>query len=163
MEALIHDPTFWVAVAFVGFILLVRKPVGKAVSGALDKRSAQIRDELDEAVRLREEAQLMLLAYQKKQREYLQEAEEILSQTREDAERMMQQAEADLQDSLEKRKRLGMEKIAQAERQAVQDVQNHMVDIAAAAARTIIERQIVAGSDNDLVTSAISEIERKLH
>ncbi len=164
IDTLIYDPTFWVALAFVGFVLLVRKPVGHKIAEALDKRSAKIKTELEEAVRLREEAQAVLLAYQKKQRECLQEAEEILRRTEEDAKRMAEQAEAELRTSLEKRKNLAVEKILQAEKQALQDVQNHAVDIAVAAARTIIARQMASGeSSAEIIEFATDEIERKLH
>ena len=164
IDTLAYDPTFWSGVAFVLFVLLVRKPVGRLLAEARDKRSAQIREELEEALRLKEEAQAVLLAYQKKQRECLQEAEAIVTNTREDAKRMADQAEKELQDVLEKRKKLAIEKIAQAEKQAVQDVQNHMVDIAAAAARALIVQQTAEKeSSKELVAFAINEIEQKLH
>ncbi len=92
-EVFYLSPEFWVAVSFVAFVALVSKPLAGAIAKALDARSAQIAGELAEAHRLREEAQALLLAYQKKQRESLAEAEAMLAQTREDAKRMGELAE----------------------------------------------------------------------
>jgi F-type H+-transporting ATPase subunit b len=160
---LFSDPSFWVTVSFIIFILLAARPVSRKIATALDARSEQIRRELDEAVRLREEAQAILASYQKKQRESMAEAERILQQTREDAQAMAEKAEADLKSSIEKRKKLAMEKIEQAEKQAMQAVQSHVVDIAVSAARAVISEQMASGKTDDLMKLATSNIERKLH
>ena len=60
--------TFWVAIAFVIFIIAVFKPLKKVATGALDEKIAQIRNEIEEAQRLREEAQSTLASYQLKHR-----------------------------------------------------------------------------------------------
>ena len=75
MADLVHNPTFWVAVAFVIFVGLTFKPLAKAMGGGLDKRSDQIRQELEEAAQLREEAQRTLAEYKKMQSEAAREAE----------------------------------------------------------------------------------------
>ena len=60
MDSLIQDPTFWVAVAFVVFVVLVFKPIKGALIGGLDAKIAEIRREVEEAEKLREEAQSLL-------------------------------------------------------------------------------------------------------
>ena len=81
------DQTFWVALAFVMFIAVVYKPVSRKMAAALDARAEKIKQELDEAVRLREEAQALLAGYERRQNEALKEAEDILGHAREEAER----------------------------------------------------------------------------
>lgn len=157
------DPAFWVLVSFSVFFILAWKPVWKAVTTALDARSAQIREELDKAVRLREEAQAILARYQKQERESLLEAERIVEQTKADAKAMAEKAEADLKSSLEKRKQIAMNKIAQAETKAMQAVQQHVVDIAASAARTVIQEELAKGQAAELLKLATNDIERKVH
>jgi F-type H+-transporting ATPase subunit b len=74
------DATFWALVGlliFIGIIVYVKVP--GMIGGALDKRADQIRNELEEAKKLREEAQQLLAEYQRKRKEAESEAESILS------------------------------------------------------------------------------------
>ena len=106
--ALMHlfaDPEFWVAVAAAIFIAVVWKPARKALIGSLDERAARIRDELDEARRLRDEAEQLLAEYQRKQREAAAEAEAIIAHAREEAERIAAQSARDLEQALARRQR----------------------------------------------------------
>ncbi len=164
MDTFFTNPAFWVGVSFFLFVALIARPVGKALAAALDSRSVRIETELDEAVRLREEAQAVLSAYQKKQRECLAEAENILIAAKADAERMASEAERSLQEALEKRKRLSLEKIAQAESKALQELQDHAVDIAVAAARTLLEQYLSKDDSSDeIIALATKDLERKIH
>ena len=72
MDALINDPTFWVAIAFVLFVIAVFKPIRGAMLGGLDAKIAEIRQEVEEAEKLREAAQSLLANYQRQQRQALQ-------------------------------------------------------------------------------------------
>ena len=165
IEHLVQEPKFWVALSFVLFIIAMWKPFGvfSMLAKTLDARADKIKAELDAAVALRLEAQATLEAYQKKQTEVLKEAEDILSKTRSDAEIMARAAREELKSSLEKRTRMAMEHIAQAEGKAVKDVQNHMVDIAMAASRAIIKEYAQRTGGEELVKLASAEIERKMH
>jgi F-type H+-transporting ATPase subunit b len=162
-EAFYLDPRFWVAVAFAVFVLLAFKPLGRALTRMLDARSAQIASELAEARRLREEAQATLQMYRQKQQESLQEAENLLARAKEDAARMGLEAEAELKTAMDKRMKLATDRIAQSEAKALQDVQNHVVDIAIAAARTLIQEHLGRSGGKDLIKQAANELERKLH
>jgi F-type H+-transporting ATPase subunit b len=162
-EAFYAEPVFWVAVSFAIFALLVCRPLLRFIAKALDSRSAQIAGELAEARRLREEAEATLAVYQKKQQESLAEAKAMLAKTEEDAARMASAAEVELRAVLDKRIKLSMEKIAQAETKALQDVQNHVVDIAIAAARALIQEHLTRGGNEDIIKQAAVELERKLH
>ena len=119
--------------------------------------------ELEEAVRLREEAQTIVADYRKKEHESLEEAERIVEQTKVDAQQMADRAEADLRDALEKRKTMALQKIAQAETKAVQAVQEHAVDIAISAAKVVVEDQIAQGNADHLIKLASADIEKKIH
>jgi F-type H+-transporting ATPase subunit b len=162
-EPLYLDPHFWVAVSFVMFVVLAAKPVGKALAKMLDTRSAQISADLAEARRLRDEAQATLQLYRKKQEDSLKETQELLARTKQDAARMAEQAEAELKAALDKRLKLAADRIAQSETRALQEVQNHVVDIAIAAARTLIQEHLDKTGGKDLIKQAAGELERKLH
>lgn len=160
MDPIYMTATFWVAIAFLIFVALAWKPLGKFIANALDKRSEEIANELREAVSLREEAQSLLAEYQKKQRENMEEAKRIVEQTKADAQSMAERAEQDLRDTLEKRKEMAMEKIAQAETAAIKMVQQNVVNIALSASKNMIEE---AANDSDSIDSALEDIKQKLN
>jgi F-type H+-transporting ATPase subunit b len=162
-EAFYLDPRFWVAVSFCVFVLLAFRPVGKILAQTLDTRSAQIAADLAEARRLREEAQATLDLYRRKQQESLKEAEAMLAQTKRDTESMAAQAEAELKTALDKRMKLASDRIAQSETKALQEVQEHVVDIAIAAARSLIREHLERSGGKELIRQAAAELERKLH
>ncbi|MGQ9365275.1 F0F1 ATP synthase subunit B family protein [Azospirillum sp. ST 5-10] len=156
-------PEFWVAVAFVIFVVLVWKRAGAAISSMLDTRAEKIRAELDEAQRLREDAQATLANYQRRQRDAVKEAEAIVVHAREEAERFRTAAQADLEAALKRREAQAMERIAQAEAQALAEVRNLTVDIAMAAARRVLAEGITPAQSDRLVDQAIADLPRHLH
>ncbi len=162
MSALLHDPTFWTAVAFVLFVVAVFKPAKKALLAGLDGRIAQIRTEVEEAQRLREEAQALLASYQRKQREAAQEAENIVRQAKEDAVLHRAETEKAMEELLKRQEALAVEKIAQAEAAAVQEVRDIAVDLAIAATEKILADKVRGELSDRLVEKAIGELPQKL-
>lgn len=157
------NPKVWVGASFFLFVALMWKPVGRAIASALDDRADKIREELSEATRLREEAQAILLSYQKRQQEVMKEAEELLANAKANANRMAAKAEEDLKKLVESRRKQAMDAIAQAETKAMQDVRDHVVDIAMSAARSLVKEHLSKGSADQLTALAISDIQRKIH
>jgi len=159
---LFAEPEFWILLAVVAFVIGVWKPARKAILGRLDARAARIRDELETARRLREEAQEALATYQKQQREAAAEAEAILAHARAEAERIAAQAARNLEETLERRQRLAKERIAQEEAKALAEIRGVTVDVAIAAAR----QAIVAGLDERrgaaLIDAAIAALPQPL-
>jgi F-type H+-transporting ATPase subunit b len=94
---------FWVALATVIFAIFAFRPASKAVTAMLDDRAEKIRQELEEAQRLREDAQATLASYQRRQRDALKEAEEIIAHAREEAERLRLHSTADLEAAMKRR------------------------------------------------------------
>jgi F-type H+-transporting ATPase subunit b len=157
------DPHLWVALSFLVFIGLTYKKVGSFALRALDERSAKIKAELDEARRLREEADQVLQQYKQKQAEYLKEAEAILASARKDADTMRSHAEKEMTAALDTRMKQAIDRISQEEGQALADVRNHVVDIALAAARALVVDHVSSMSQDELVKLALTDIERKIH
>ncbi|HKW54145.1 MAG TPA: F0F1 ATP synthase subunit B [Stellaceae bacterium] len=163
MLELLHDPEFWVLVSFVIVLVGLVRKAGPLITKALDDRAAKISAELEEAHKLREEAQRMLAEYQRKQRDALKEAEEIVAHARVEAERAAEQAARDLDAALERRKRLAIEKIALAESKATSEVRNTAVDIAIAAVREILAKTLDAPRKGKLIDEAIADLPQRLH
>ena len=159
---MLSDPTFWVAVSFVLFVVLIAKMVWQKATAALDARADEIRRRLEEAQNLREEAQAAKANYQRLQRDALKEAEAILAHARDEAKRMREEGEAKLEVSLARREQLAVEKIAAAEVKALQDVREQMVDLAIAATRQLIVANMTDSVRARLVTDAVAEIPTRL-
>ena len=159
-----NDPTFWVATAFVGFILvLVYLKVPGNVGAQLDKRADKIKSDLDEAEALYKEAQDLLATYQKKQRDAAKEAEQIADHAKEEAARMLEEGRQRLAETLARREQLAVERIAQAEAAAIDEVRIKTVDIAMDATREILVKGIAASKSDSLIDAAIKELPSKLH
>jgi F-type H+-transporting ATPase subunit b len=163
MAEILSSAETWVALAFIIFVVLVWKPVQKAVLSALDDRAARIERELTEAARLRDEAQALLAQYQQKHRDALKEAEGIVAQARSEAERLAQQAARDLEASLKRREELAMQRIAQAEQQAAADVRAAAIDVAIAATERLLKEKVDGAKGDALIDQAIRELPAKLH
>lgn len=163
MGALLHSPEFWVAVGFVVLVIAVAKPMSKACTSMLDARSTRIKQTLDEAAQLREEAQHLLAEHQRMQRNAVRETEEMLAKAKEESERFAAEAAANLEIALRRREEMAHEKIALAEAEALQQVHKIAVDVAVAAAHKLIAEKLDDDSRSTLVDAAISELPDKLH
>jgi F-type H+-transporting ATPase subunit b len=163
MDALLHDTSFWVAIAFIIFVVLAWRPLKKALVTALDDRTDRIRRDIDEAARLREEAQALLAEYKRKQRDAAAEAEEILRHARTEAERLKEQAATDLENLLARREQQAMDRIAQAEAQATAEVRALAVDLAVPATRRLLTDKAGGDMAARLIDDSIREIGTKLH
>jgi F-type H+-transporting ATPase subunit b len=159
----LSNPETWVAAAFIIFVALAAKPIGRAIAGALDARAARIRGQLDEARALRDEADRLLAEHQRKQIAAVKEAEAIIAHARDEAERIRADAATNLEAAFVRRERMALDKIAQAEAQAVADVRNRAVDVALAAAAKLLKENIDAGKADSLIEASIKELDRKLH
>jgi len=161
---LLHDPEFWVAVAFVVVVVGIGGfKLRPQVAKALDDRASRIKTELDEAKALRDEAEQKLAEYQRKQRDALKEAEAIGAHAKAEAGRIGKQAASDLEAAIERRTRQAEEKIAQEQAKALAEVRSVAVDVAIAAARQIIAEQLDAQSGGALIDQAISALPQQLH
>ncbi len=155
---------FWVAVAFGAFLLILAYfKVPGLIAKALDDRAAAIRKELDEARRLREEAQALLADYQRKHRNAGQEAEAIVEQARHEAEAFAAETRRALAETVERRRKQAEEKIARAEAQAVEDVRAAAVDMAIAAAEKILREKAAGASGTALIDESIRTLKTRLN
>jgi len=155
---------FWVGVAFVIFLLvLLWYRVPKLIAKSLDDRAQAIREELDEARRLREEAQALLADYQKKHRNVGQEAEAIVDLARREAQALAHETRVGLKESLERRTRMAEEKIARAEAQAVDEVRASAIDAAVAAAEKILREKMAGTGGAALVDQSIRDLKGRLN
>lgn len=158
------DPEFWVAVSFLLFVgLAVYLGAGRKLTEALDKRAAAIAAELEEARKLREEAEQVLADYRRKEKEAADEAEDIVRLAKREAESYAAETRKTMQEQFERRTRLAEEKIARAEAQAVADVRAAAIDAAVGAARSIISEKLTPDTAEKLMQESIESLKSKLN
>jgi F-type H+-transporting ATPase subunit b len=156
------SPEFWVAVAFVIFVIAVFRPASKQIVAALDSRGERIRSELEEAHTLREEAQKLLAESKRKHRDAIKETEEILAHAKVEAGRLREQAQQDLAAALARREQAALDKIAQAEAKALREVREQAVDVALAATAALIAANLDQKKHAAIVDESIRGIAEKL-
>lgn len=161
--AILENPHTWVYLGFFLFVALAGPKLWKALAQMLDRRSLKIKSDLDEAQKLKDEAQALLAEYQRKQRDAMREAEEIIASARGLAQRQIKDSAKKLEENLARREKASLEKIAQAEAQALAEVRREAVDVATAAAAKVIQSQLDGARAGALIDAAIAEVEKKLH
>ena len=158
------DATFWATVAlfiFLGVVFYFKAPA--LITKSLDERANRIRTELEEARRLREEAQQLLAEYQRKRKEAEQDAADIVAAAKREADMLVKEAQRKTEDYVSRRTALAEQKIVQAEREAINEVRSSAVDIAVEAARGLLANRIDAGAGQDLFRSSLQEVKTKLN
>ena len=161
---MLEDATFWALVGLVLFVgILVYMKVPAQVATALDSRGQAVRDELEQARRLREEAEALLAEYQRKAGDAEKEAASILDQAKREAEALGKEATRRMADYVASRTRMAEEKIGQAEAQALQEVRSLSADIAVGAAQRILAAKVKGDAAASLIGRAIDDVKAKLH
>ena len=158
------EAEFWVAVAFVIFVgILIYVGVPKMLVKALDDRAKRVQAELDEARRLKEEAQKLLAEYKAKQRQADEEAVAIIEGAKAEAERIAAESKVKMEEFVARRTKMAETKIAQAEAQAVADVRAAAAEAAAAAAEKILTETVKGKVADDLISRGIGDVKTKLN
>ncbi|HEY0113094.1 MAG TPA: F0F1 ATP synthase subunit B [Allosphingosinicella sp.] len=160
-KALGMDATAWVALAMIVVVaILLWKKVPAAIGKALDRKIEGIRQQLDEAAQLRAEAEALRSEYEAKAASAEAEAAATLERARHEADLIVRQAQADSEALIERRGRMAEDKIAAAERHAIEQVRARAATAAAAAAAQLISTELDAQGDKALVDRTIAGLGR---
>ena len=160
----LSNTDFVVTLAFLVFLgILVYFKVPGLIGGMLDKRANDIQAELDEARKLREEAQTVLASYERKAREVQADADRIVEHAKTEARQAAEQAKAEIEASIARRIQAAQDKIASAEAAALREVKNRAAEIAVAAAADVIAGQTSAADRDRMIEEGIAAVEAKLH
>ncbi len=150
------DPYAWVAISFVIFWVLLGGKAWTALTGILDKRADTIRAELAEASRLRHEAEAMLRDATAQRSEALANAHKLLEGAKLEAARLAAAAAAEAGQAATRREKMAMDRIAAAEKSAVDDVRTIAAEVAATAAATVIRESLSDSADAVLIDRGIA-------
>ncbi|HEX6860618.1 MAG TPA: F0F1 ATP synthase subunit B [Caulobacteraceae bacterium] len=164
MPEIFAEAEFWVGVGlviFLGIVIFVAK-APKAIAGALDEKAGKIQTDLNEAARIRAEAETMLAEIRAQREQAERQAADMLAAARADAERMAAEAKARLDEQVKRRADLAERKIATAEAQAAADVKAAAADLAAQAAEQVLAARIAGAKSDPSVDTAIGQLAERL-
>ena len=154
----------WSAIAFFLFIaLLLGAGVHRKVMAMLDARGQRIRQELDEARRLREEAQRILAEFERRRQEAEAEARQILDNAEAEARALAEDAKRKAEEFVARRTEMAETKIAQAEAQAIADVRSVAADAAINAAESLLKGQLQGKAATAFLDASIADVKAKLN
>ena len=158
------EPEFWVAVGFV-ILMGVFAYIGvhRTVLTALDHRSERIKSELDDALRIKQEAASLLEEYKARRASAEREAQDIIAAAKADAERVASETKAKMEDFVARRTRTAENKIALAEAQALADVRAAAANAAVTAASSVLSLTVKGQVADDLLAKGIAEVRQKLN
>lgn len=144
------------------FLALVWRPASRVLLASLDGRSARIKAELEQAQRLREEAQTMLAKYQRELHEGEARAQAILRYAEEEAERQERLVREKLEAAMQRRTKQAMDRIATAEARALQDIRAQAAMLSVRATETLLRQHLKGDHASQMLDRSLDEVRRKL-
>lgn len=157
------NPEFWVGVGLLLFFaIVIYAKVPGMIAGVLDGKAAKIQADLDEAARIRAEAEALLASLKAQRAEAERQATEMLKAAEEDAARMAAEAKARLEEQIARRATLAERKIASAEAEAAAEVKAVAADLAAQAAEQILAARLASAATDPQVDQAIAGLAARL-
>ncbi|MGP3710010.1 F0F1 ATP synthase subunit B [Brucella sp. RRSP16] len=158
------DATFWALIGLIIFLaILAYLKVPGIVGRSLDERADRIKNELEEARTLREEAQQLLAEYHRKRKEAEKEASDIVASAEREAKALLEDAKRATEEYVARRNKLAEQKIATAEVDAINAVRASAVDLAVAAAGKIVAEKVDAKVAGNLFKDALSQVKTNLN
>ena len=152
------DATFWVMISFFAFLgLLIYFKIPKKIRAALDENINNIRSQIDEADKLKEDAKNILTEHEKKISNSKAEVKQMINKASEDAEKNVIKTNQDFHNLMESRKRNAEERIKQLKNQAIKDIKNASVKIAIESVEKLIKNSLDKSKLDKIYSSSIEE------
>ena len=157
------DPSFWVGLSFIIVITFLIKKSWSSVGNTLDERSDKIRERIDEAKKLREDAQSLLAEYKRKQINAQSEVEAIYEETNREIKQIKIKASDVLELNLKRKKLQASERIQQSERQAIELIKQKSINIALIATEKLISNNLTTKQKYNLIDNSINDLPKALN
>ena len=155
---MLSDPQFWVAVAFVIFLIAIFKPVKKILSSSLDSKIREIKSSIEEAEKLKNETQIILSDIKKRQNEVELEIKEIHINAKQRIKILESQAQEKLSEQSNKKNLLVKEKIDQMARDIKIQIQKNISQTAIESTIKILEKKLNDEERQKLINKSIAEL-----
>ena len=152
------DATFWVMISFFAFIgLLIYFKIPHKIKTILDGNIDNIKNQIDEANKLKEDAKNILTEHEKKISNSKEEVKLMIAKAGEDAEKNIIKTNQDFHNLMESRKKNAEERIKQLKNQALKDIKNASVKVAIQSVEKLIKNSIDKSKLDKIYSSSIEE------
>ena len=152
------DATFWVMISFFLFIgLLIYFQIPQKIKTTLDQNISNIKSQIDEADKLKEDAKNILTEHEKKISNSKAEVKSMIIKANEIAEKNIIQTNQDFLNLMKNRKRNAEERIRQLKNQAVKDIKNTSVKIALESVEKLFKNSLDKSKLDKIYMSSIEE------
>ena len=152
------DATFWVMISFFGFIgLLIYFKVPKKIKTVLNENIDNIKNQIDDAEKLKEEAKNILIEHEKKISNSKAEVKQMINKASEEAERNVIKTNQDFHNLMDSRKKNAEERIKQLKNQALKDIKNASVKIAIESVEKLIKNSLDKSKLDKIYNSSLEE------
>ena len=152
------DATFWVMISFFAFIgLLVYFKIPQKIKQTLDENINNIKNQISEADKLKEDAKNILTEHEKKISNSKAEVKQMLSKASEEAEKNVIKTNQDFHNLMETRKKNAEERIKQLKNQALKDIKNASVKVAIESVEKLIKNSLDKSKLDRIYSSSIEE------
>ena len=152
------DETAWVAIAFVLFIILVWKKGSQAITSMLDNRSLLIKNELNQAKSLKDEALEELRQTLQIQKSISEEADNIIKEAKENAKKIIEEAKVKSSEIIKRKEDQANQKILALETEAINNIKKISSNIIIESSKTYINQKLNAKEKANLITKSSNEI-----
>lgn len=152
------EPVHWVVLSFFLFFIIFGKKLWEALAGMLDARAASVRAEMDEAARLKSEAEAMLKDAEAARARARADAKTLIEGAAAEAARVAKATRAEAEASAKRREQMALDRIAAAQKQAVDDVRTAAAELATIAARQVLAEGLSPESSAALIDQAIAQL-----
>jgi len=157
------DATFWVAISFLIFVgVIIYFKVPQKIDDSLNESIKKIKENLDNAEKLKDEAKNILSQYDSKVSKSKEEIKNLITDAKNQAEQNIIKTNEEFHKVIENRKKSAEEKIKQMKVQAIKDVKNSSVDIAISSVEKIIKNSIDKKKLDKIYISSIEEAKKIL-
>lgn len=160
---LLHDPTLWLVFSFGIFVVLAFVFGRRSVLSMLDAKIDKIRNDISSAEALKTEADALLNKYKSELQNASVEADRIIAKAKAQAEDIRKKAEADFNETMQRREAMLTTRIEQMERSAVEDIRRYAAELAVSATSEIISQKLSHQSADALTDESIRHISEKLN
>ena len=155
---MIIDATFWVMVSFFAFLgLLVYFKVPQKIKTLLDENIDNIKNQINEADKLKEDAKNILIEHEKKISNSKKEVALMINKANEEAEKNVIKTNQDFHNLMENRKKNSEERIKQLKNQAIKDIKNTSVRIAIESVEKLLKNSLDKSKLDKIYASSIEE------
>jgi F-type H+-transporting ATPase subunit b len=158
-----QDPTAWVAISFVIFVVAAFVFGRKTVIDGLDAKIDGIRKDIATAEALRDQAQALLAEYQMKQAAASQEAGKIIDQAKTQADQLRKNAEEDFEVTMARKEAMLKERVLRMEESAMDDIRRYAAELAINATTQIIAQKMDAAGAEKLADASIRKVADNLN